>query len=87
MFQNSSENKTVLDTQHQLFIRSNDAFGDINIPMELRSLSPEIKVTDRHANLLGHVDIGSYVSVSQRVKMDNPDCNGQLLMSINNAKC
>ena len=87
MFQNSSEIKTVLDTQYKLFIRSSDAIGDINILMELRSLTPEIKVTDRQANLLGHVDItGSYVSVSQRVKMNNPDSNGQLLMSIKNTK-
>ena len=74
-------------TQSKFFIRSSDALGDINIPMEFRSLTPEIKVTDTQANLLGHVDITrSYVSVSQRVKMDNPDSNGQLLMSINNAK-
>ena len=69
MFQNSSEIKTVLDTQYKLFIRSSDALGDINNPMELRSLTPEIKVTDRQANLFGRVDItGSYVSVSQRSK-------------------
>ena len=70
-----------------LFSRSSDALGDINIPMELQSLTPEIKVTDRQANLLGHVDITrSYVSVTQRVKMDNPDSNGPLLMSIHSAK-
>ena len=86
MFQNSSEIKTALDTQCKLFIRSSDALGDINIPMEIRSLTPEIKVTDRQADLLGHVDITRfYVSVSQNVKMDNPDSNGQLLMPINNA--
>ena len=71
MFQNSSEIKTVLDTQYTLFIRSSDALGDINILMELRSLTPEIKVTDRQANLLGHVDITvSYVSVSQRASQN-----------------
>ena len=86
MFQNSSEIKTVLETQYKLFIRSSDALGDINIPMELRSLTPEIKVTDGQANLLGHVAITHFcVSASQRVKMDNPDSSGQILMSINNA--
>ena len=86
MFQNSSEIETVLDTQYKSSIKSSDALGNINIPMELRSLTPEIKVTDRQADLLGHVDITRfYVSVSQRVKMDNPHSNGQLLVSINNA--
>ena len=51
--------------------------------MELQSSTPEIKVTNGQANLLGHVDITHLdVSVSQRVKTDNPDSNGQMLMSL-----
>ena len=81
MFGNSSEFKEVLDTQYKLFVRSSDA-----VPMGLQSSTPEMKVTDGLANLLGYVDIRhSDVSVSQRVKMDNPDSNGQISTSNNNA--
>ena len=59
----------------------------MNIAMELQLSAPEIKVTDGQANLLGHVDIThSDVSASQRVKMNNPDSNRQILMSIHNPK-
>ena len=52
----------------------------------LQSSTPEIKATDGQANVLGYGDISHLdVSVSQRAKMDNPDSNGQISMSINNA--
>ena len=87
MFQNSSEFKEVLNTQYKLFIKNSDALGYINITMELQSSTAEIKVTDGQANLLGHVDITHPdVSLSQRIKMDNPDSNRQILMPIYNAK-
>ena len=77
MFQNSRECKEVLNTQYKVFIRNSDASGDINITMGLQSSTPEIKVADGLANLLGHVDMTH--SVSPRVKIDNPDSNGQIL--------
>ena len=81
MFRNSSDFTEVLDTQYKLFVRSSDA-----VTMGLQSSTPKIKVTDGQANLLGYVDIRhSDVSVSQRVKMDNPDSNGQISTSNNNA--
>ena len=55
--------------------------------MELQSSTPENELTDEQANLLGHVDITHLdASVGQKVKMDNRDSNGQILMSTNNAK-
>ena len=48
---------------------------------------PENKLIDEQANLLGHVDITHLdVSVGPKVKMDNRDSNGQILMSTNNVK-
>ena len=77
MFQNSSEFKDVLDTQYKFFMRNSDAF---TITMGFQSSTPEIKVTNGQADLLGHVDIApSDVSVSQKVKMDNPDSNAQIV--------
>ena len=65
------------------------ALGDINITMGLEepsTLTLKLKVTDRQVNLLRHVDIAhSDVSVSQGVKIDNPDSEGQSLMSINSS--
>ena len=79
MFQNSRECKEVLNTQYKVFIRNSDALGDINITMGLQSSTPEIKVADGPANLLGHVDMThSDIPVSPRVKIDNPDSNGQI---------
>ena len=87
MFQNNSEFQEVLDGQYKLFMSNSNAFGDINITMGLQSSTPEIKATDRQANLLGHVDITrADVSVSQGVKIHNPDNNGQISMSVNKAK-
>ena len=78
MFQNSTELKEVLDTK-KLLVRNSNGLGDRNITMGLQSSTPEIEVTDGQADLLGHVDIThSDVSVSQRVKMDNPNSNGQI---------
>ena len=53
--------------------------------MGLQSSTPEIQVTDGQAHRLGYVDIThSDVSVSQRIKVDSPDSNGPILMSIDN---
>ena len=86
MFQNSSEFKEVLDTQYKLFIRNGDASGDINLTVGLEASAPEIKLTDSNVNLLGHLDITHQtVSTSERVKIDNPDADGLIFLSINGA--
>ena len=86
MFQNSSELKEVLDTQYKLFIRNGDASGDINLTVGLEASTPEIKLTDSNVNLLGHLDITHQtVSTSERVKIDNPDADGLIFLSINGA--
>ena len=85
MFQNSSECKEALDTQYQLCIRNSDALGDIhvNIHQRLKQQTPgQVIRTCRHYSDITHSD----VSVSQRVQMDNPDSNGQTVMSIKNTK-
>ena len=70
----------------QVIYQNQRCVTDINITMWLQLPTPETKATDGQANLLGHVEIThTDLSVSQRVKMDNPDSNGQLLMSIRNA--
>ena len=86
MFQNSSEFKEVLDTQYKLYIRNGDALGDINLTVGLEASTPEIKLTDANVNLLGHLDITHQtVSTSERVKIDNPDADGLIFLSINGA--
>ena len=71
-------------TTRQPLPRRSRVSGQIAIGLE--SLTPEIKVTDRQVNLLGHIDIShSDVSVSQKVKMDNPDSDRQVFMSFKNA--
>ena len=86
MFQNSSELKEVLDGQYKLFVRNSDALGDINLTVGLEASTPEIKLTDANVNLLGHLDIThSTVSTSERVKIDNPDADGLIFLSINGA--
>ena len=86
MFQNSSELKEVLDGQYKLFVRNGDALGDINLTVGLESSTPEIKLTDSNVNLLGHLDITHQtVSTSERVKIDNPDADGLIFLSINGA--
>ena len=83
MFQNSSEFKEVLDTQHKLFVRNGDALGDIKLTVGLEASTPEIKTTNTNVNLLGHLDIThSTVSTSERVEMDNPDRDGIVFTSI-----
>ena len=57
MFQNSSELREVLSAQYKLSIRNSVALGEIKTTLELHSSTPEIKVIDGQANLLGHVDI------------------------------
>ena len=86
MFQNSSELKEVLDGQYKLFVRNGDALGDINLTVGLEASTPEIKLTDSNVNLLGHLDITHQtVSTSERVKIDNPDADGLIFLSINGA--
>ena len=45
-----------------------------------------MSTSDANVNLLGHLDIThSTVSTSERVKMDNPDSDGLIFLSINGA--
>ena len=48
--------------------------------------TPEISISDSNVNLLGNLDIThSTVTTSERVKMDNPDSDGFVFLSINGA--
>ena len=48
--------------------------------------TPEISISEASVNLLGNLDIThSDVSGSQRVKIDNPDADGLIFLSINGA--
>ena len=45
-----------------------------------------MSISDANVNLLGHLGIThSTVSTSERVKMDNPDSDGLIFLSINGA--
>ena len=86
MFQNASEFKEVLDGQYKLFVSNGDTTGSINLTVGLEASTPEIQLTNANVNLLGHLDIThSTVSTSERVKLDNPDTDGIIFLSINNS--
>ena len=48
--------------------------------------TPEKSISEASVNLLGNLDIThTTVSTSERVKVDNPDADGSIFLSINGA--
>ena len=86
-FQHSSGIKETLNgSDYDLDIRNGDADRAINLIVGAIGSTPEISVSNANVNLLGHLDIThSTVSTSERVKMDNPDSDGLILLSRNGA--
>ena len=88
LFQHSSGIKETLNgSDYDLDIRNGDTDRAINLIVGAIGSTREISVSDANVNLLGgHLDIThSTVSTSERVKMDNPDSDGLMLLSINGA--
>ena len=86
-FQHSSGIKETLNgSDYDLDIRNGDTDRSINMIVGTIGSTPEISISDANVNLLGNLDIThSDVSGSQRVKMDNPDSDGLIFLSINGA--
>ena len=86
-FQHSSSTKETLNgSDYDLDIRNGDTDRAINLIVGSIGSTPEIAISDANVNLLGHLDIThSTVSTSERVKMDNPDSDGLIFLSINGA--
>ena len=86
-FQHSSGIKETLNgSDYDLDIRNGDTDRAINLIAGAIGSTPEISVSNANVNLLGHLDIThSTVSTSERVKMDNPDSDGLIFLSINGA--
>ena len=85
-FQHSSGIKETLNgSDYDLDIRNGDTDRSINMIVGTVGSTPEISISEASVNLLGNLDIThSTVSTSEKVKFDNPDSDGEILMSINN---
>ena len=87
LFQHSSGIKeTSNGSDYDLDIRNGDTDRSINMIVGTIGSTPEISISDSNVNLLGNLDIThSTVTTSERVKMDNPDSDGLIFLSINGA--
>ena len=87
LFQHSSGIKETLNgSDYELDIRNGDSDRAMNLIVGTIGSTPEISISDANVNLLGNLDIThSTVSTSERVKMDNPDSDGLIFLSINGA--
>ena len=87
IFQHSSGIiETLNGSDYDLDIRNGVSDRSINMIVGTIGSTPEISVSAASVNLLGHVDTAhSDVSGSQRIKMDNPDSDGLIFLSINGA--
>ena len=87
LFQHSSGIKETLNrSDYDLDIRNGDTDRSINMIVGAIGSTPEISISEASVNLLGNIDIThSTVSTSERVKMDNPDSDGLIFLSINGA--
>ena len=73
----------MLDGQYKLFVRNGDTLGDSSLTVGLEASAPENKVSNSIVNFLGHLSITHrIVSTSEKVKFDNADTDGEILMSI-----
>ena len=67
-------------------IRNGDTDRAINFIVGTLGSTPELAISNGGVNMLGHLDIThSTVSTSERVKVDNPDADGLIFLSINGA--
>ena len=87
LFQHSSGIKETLNgSDYDLDIRNGDTDRAINLIVGAIGSTPEISISEASVNLLGNLDIThSTVTTSERVKMDNPDSDGLIFLSINGA--
>ena len=85
LFQHSSGIKETLNgSDYDLDIRNGDTDRSINMIVGTIGSTPEISISEASVNLLGNLDIThSTVTTSERVKMDNPDSDGLMFLSIN----
>ena len=85
LFQHSSGIKETLNgSDYDLDIRNGDTDRSINMIVGTIGSTPEISISEASVNLLGNLDIThSTVTTSERVKMDNPDSDGLIFLSIN----
>ena len=71
---------------YDLDIRNGDTHRAINLIVGTTGSTPEVSISDANVNLLGHLDFThSTVTTSERVKIDNPDSDGMIFLSINGA--
>ena len=87
MFQHSSSIKDTLDgSDYDLDTRNGDTDIAINLIVGTMGSTPVISSSNANVNLLGHLGIiHSTASTSERVKMDNPDSDGMIFLSIKGA--
>ena len=87
LFQHSSAIYENLNgSDYDLILRNGDTDRSISFIVGAIGSTPEMTVNEAHVNLLGHLDFThTDVSGSQRVKIDNPDSDGNIFHSINGA--
>ena len=87
LFQHSSGIKETLNgSDYDLDVRNGDTDRAINFIVGTVGSTPQVKLTNANVNLLGHLDFTHQtVSTSERVKIDNPDADGLIFLSINGA--
>ena len=87
LFQHSSAIYENLNgSDYDLILRNGDTDRSINMIVGAIGSTPEISISEASVNLLGNINIThSTVSTSKRVKMDNPDSDGLIFLSINGA--
>ena len=87
LFQHSSGIKETLNgTDYDLDIRNGDTDRAINFIVGTLGSTPELAISNGGVNMLGNLDIThSTVSTSERVKVDYPDADGLIFLSINGA--
>ena len=77
---------TLNGSDYDLDIRNGDTDRSINMIVGTIGSTPEISISEASVNLLGNLDIThSTGTTSERVKMDNPDSDGLIFLSINGA--
>ena len=87
LFQHSSGIKETLNgSDYDLDIRNGDTDRAINFIVRTVGSTPEVAISNGVVNMLGHLDVThSTVSTSERVKIDNPDADGLICLSISGA--
>ena len=87
LFQHSSGIKETLNgSDYDLDIRNGDTDRAINFIVGTVGSTPEVAISNANVNMSGHLDVThSTVSTSERVKIDNPDADGLIFLSINGA--